>query len=109
MFTCARHECTLCLNNFLQAAKACPDYPVILYNVHLHNTLTNTTSSHPLLPTLSSMGLMLQLDSSDGLERDAHYVYYVTAEGGAGIGESYKREMGKCLCGLWEREADGER
>ena len=55
------------------------------------------------------MGLMLQLDSSDGLERDAHYVYYVTAEGGAGIGESYKREMGKCLCGLWEREADGER
>ncbi|CAI8008067.1 hypothetical protein GBAR_LOCUS5592 [Geodia barretti] len=74
-------------------AEACPDYPVIRYTLNLLNTITNTTTVHHLLPTLLPTAPLLKLDSSDGLERDSRYLYFVTAKGGAGLRESERRQM----------------
>lgn len=79
----------------IQPAETCPDYPVIRYMVHILNTFTNITTLHALIPTLSPNGLLLQLDSNDGLERDSFYVYYVTAKNGGGVTDSERRQLSK--------------
>lgn len=81
-----------CVTLPLQPATTCPDYPITTYTIHLHNTITNTTTSHTITPDLH---LWLQLNSSDGLVKDTHYTYYITAKNGAGTGLSLSREMSK--------------
>ena len=77
---------------FSQPATTCADYPITNYTVHLNTTLTNATTSHTLNPDLP---LRLQLNSTNGLVKDTHYIYYITAENRAGTGVSQSKEMGK--------------
>ena len=88
----AKHFCVPCMTLFSQPATTCADYPITNYTVHLNTTLTNDTTSHTLNPDLP---LRLQLNSTNGLVKDTHYIYYITAENRAGTGVSQSKEMGK--------------
>ena len=91
-------QCPL-LYIYLQPATTCPnrEYPITRYILHLHNTLTNSTSSHPLPPpTFPDLALVVYLNSSDGaIVEDSHYVYHIIVESRAGSVASESREMGE--------------
>ena len=83
----------------MQPATTCPntEFPITRYTLYLYNTVTNSTTSHPLSPpTFSDRTLMVYMNSSGGdITEDTHYVYHITVESSAGSVASDSRDMGE--------------